>query len=97
MKALLLTIVAASMLAGPAAVLGQEGEQDRTPSAGRALNIGSASAGLSIGNSHRWNGVRFNVIDRDVQLVNGLNVTFWTPKHNDDAVYNGVSVGVAPG
>jgi len=85
------------LLAVPRAAVGQEGEGEHVRSAGRALNIGVRTAGLSLGNSHRWNGLRFNVVDRDVERINGLNVTFWRPVHNEDAVYNGLSIGLVPG
>ncbi len=39
---------------------------------GAALNIGPGCSGLSIGNSHRWNGLRINFMDRHVEQINGI-------------------------
>ncbi len=89
------------LLAVPAAAPAQE--QDTLPErpapkagCGPALNLGAGCAGLSIGNSHRWSGVRINFIDRRVERINGLNVTFWRSKHNKWAEVNGLSVGILP-
>lgn len=64
---------------------------------GKALNIPSEKYGLSIGNSHEFNGIRINFADRDVKKINGLNITFWLRKaQNQEAIVNGVNVGVIP-
>ncbi|MGD2135159.1 MAG: hypothetical protein PVF27_03320 [Gemmatimonadales bacterium] len=71
---------------------------EREGPGGSALNLGIANTGLSIGNSHRWNGVRINFIDRHVDIVNGLNLTFWYPRDEENAgsLYHGLSLGVVP-
>ncbi|MGD8726545.1 MAG: hypothetical protein PVH40_02815 [Gemmatimonadales bacterium] len=71
-------------------------EQTSEACGGAALNLGIHCSGLSFGNSHRWSGIRFNFIDRDVDRTNGLNVTFWRSRYNEWAEYNGLSVGIAP-
>ena len=60
-----------------------------------ALNLGMAGVGLSIGNSRRWAGLRVNWQDNAVDQVNGVNVTLWNAKHNEDMEVNGLALGVA--
>jgi hypothetical protein len=89
------TLIAAGLLLG---LVGAGSAQDSAVvSNGAALNVGVGGVGISLGNSHRWTGLRFNVVDRGVERIDGVNVTFWRPKHNEHAVYNGLSVGLAPG
>jgi len=59
-----------------------------------SLNLGVAETGISFGNSERVNGVRFNLIDDELKLVNGLNLTLWKPHRNPDAVVNGLALGL---
>ena len=64
---------------------------------GTALNFPTKHYGISIGNSHKFTGIRINFADENVEKVNGLNVTFWFKyAKNQDAIYNGVNVGVLP-
>jgi hypothetical protein len=75
---------------------------------GQSLDLGIANTGLSIGNSPRWTGLRINWADRDVERVNGVNLTLWKPpavrddqgnssSANPDFTMNGVALGlVAP-
>jgi hypothetical protein len=66
---------------------------------GRALNIPFRKYGVSIGNSYRFNGIRINFADSNVQRINGLNLTLWTKYksvYNKDATINGISIGVFP-
>jgi hypothetical protein len=65
-------------------------------SLGQALNIPFKEAGISFGNSKVFNGLRFNIRDRQVQKINGMNITFWKAKENKDAQVNGVSFGLLP-
>jgi len=88
--------VAAVLLAVALPTTGFAQETEDEGPGGSALNLGISGSGLSFGNSHRWNGIRFNIIDRDVERINGLNVTFWRSKYNEWAEYNGISVGIAP-
>jgi hypothetical protein len=90
-----LCLLTASLLLPPPALLGQESAGGRS-CGGSALNLGVRCSGLSFGNSHWWNGLRFNALDRDVERINGINVTFWRHEDNDRAEYNGLSVGVVP-
>ena len=45
------------------------------------LGLPSSRGVIGFGNLAEFNGVRFNLVDRDVQRVNGINVTFWAPIH----------------
>lgn len=66
-------------------------------SSGKSLDLGVNNTGISIGNSKSWNGLRINFMDRDVQRIRGINLTFWRPKANEQARISGISVGlVAP-
>ena len=69
-----------------------------TLSKGKALNFPTKKHGISIGTSHEFTGLRINFADEDVKTVNGLNITFWIkPAKNQEAVYNGISIGTFPG
>jgi len=62
----------------------------------QSLDIPSSKGGISFGNSKYFNGLRFNFRDSEVDKINGLNVTLWTAKNNNQAVVNGFSLGIAP-
>ncbi|MGB2988807.1 MAG: hypothetical protein WBC98_02515, partial [Candidatus Zixiibacteriota bacterium] len=59
-----------------------------------SLDIPSRGKGISFGNSKKFDGLRFNLVDKDVEKINGINLTFWIPKKNPDAVMNGLAVGL---
>ena len=59
-----------------------------------SLDLAINDVGISFGNSQRFSGLRLNFVDRDVGVVNGLNLTFWKPADNEKAVYNGLQVGL---
>lgn len=66
-------------------------------STGKALNLPFRKYGISIGNSHEFNGLRFNFADKKVQKINGLNLTLWTrfkPDFNNEEIVNGISAGI---
>jgi len=71
--------------------------EEYTPSKGccRSLDLGVNGYGISFGNSARWSGLRFNLVDRRVERVTGINLTFWKPGRNPDAVINGIALGRA--
>ena len=48
---------------------------------GNGLNIPFKKYGFSFGNSHTFNGIRFNFADKDVDRINGINLTLWKNKH----------------
>ena len=55
------------------------------------LSIGPRRAGICFGNSHKYTGLRFNLVDRKVKRVNIFNLAFITKTR----VMNGLSVGIA--
>ncbi|MFN8206722.1 MAG: hypothetical protein U0T82_04855 [Bacteroidales bacterium] len=72
--------------------------QDRL-SNGKALNIPFKRFGLSFGNSHAFNGIRFNVKDRETKVINGFNFTIGLGDNWDKnklSRVNGISAGLFP-
>jgi hypothetical protein len=68
------------------------------PLAAQSLDIPSKKWGLSIGNSKKFTGLRFNFRDRGVQRIDGVNFTLWWPrKDNEGSVITGLSLGIVPG
>ncbi len=64
---------------------------------GKAMNFPTSKYGISIGNSYEFTGIRINFADENVRKINGLNITFWLKRNkNQNAVINGISVGVIP-
>jgi hypothetical protein len=64
-----------------------------------SLDFPSSRWGVSFGNSRNFTGLRFNFRDQDVEHIRGVNVTLWQPreKTNEEAVVDGVSLGLIPG
>ena len=60
-----------------------------------SLDLTVRDVGLSFGNSARVHGLRFNVLDDQVEEINGLNFTVWDPGENPDLVHRGLAVGLA--
>lgn len=61
----------------------------------RALNIPARKFGISIGNSYEFSGIRLNYADKNVRIVNGLNLTLWHKNYpNKYPEVNGISIGV---
>jgi len=58
------------------------------------INIPSKHLGISFGNSRGVNGIRINLCDDGLEYVNGLNLTLWKPKENNDAVIRGFAIGI---
>lgn len=58
------------------------------------MNLTSHNYGISFGNSKRINGLRINLQDRNVELVNGINATLWKNDSNPDFIMNGCSLGL---
>lgn len=70
--------------------------QDNLPNR-KSICFPTKKYGISIGNSHEFNGIRINFADENVKIINGLNITFWFRKfQNENAVVNGISIGVMP-
>jgi hypothetical protein len=62
----------------------------------KSLDIPIKGYGLSFGNSKRFNGVRFNFRDSQVEEINGINFTLWRAKENKQAIVRGMSLGLLP-
>jgi hypothetical protein len=60
-----------------------------------SLDIGSSNAGLSIGNSPEWKGVRLNFADHGIDHIQGLNFTVW--RANGDGPGEGRVDGIGLG
>jgi hypothetical protein len=60
----------------------------------QSLDLAVGDYGLSFGNSKRFTGIRVNVVDRDVERVNGLNITLWTPGPSPEAQFNGFALAL---
>lgn len=57
----------------------------------QGLNIPARNWGLSFGNSTRFDGIRFNLIDKDIDKINGINFNVWGAK--DDSRHTGTVRG----
>lgn len=53
--------------------------------------------GICFGNSANFTGLRFNLVDRNIEKINGINITFWKPKDDEaTGTVNGLSLGIVP-
>ena len=60
----------------------------------QSLDLAVNNYGVSFGNSKKFNGLRINFSDREVEKINGVNITFLRAKNNEEAIVNGVSFGL---
>ncbi|MBN1560393.1 hypothetical protein JW998_09095, partial [candidate division KSB1 bacterium] len=60
----------------------------------QSLDIPTKHYGLSIGNSSRFTGLRINFSDKDLQEINGVNITFWKARSSKTGVINGLAIGL---
>ena len=60
----------------------------------QSFDLAINNNGLSFGNSKRFSGLRFNISDRNVEEINGINVTLCRASNNSGAVVNGISLGL---
>ncbi|HMJ70978.1 MAG TPA: hypothetical protein VK508_18885 [Cyclobacteriaceae bacterium] len=62
----------------------------------QGFGVPSKKGGIGFGNLPTFTGVRFNFKDRDVEKINGLNVTIWQTKNDSDqtGTVNGISFGL---
>jgi hypothetical protein len=70
-----------------------------SPVKDKALNIPFKKYGISFGNSHSFNGIRFNVKDRETKTINGFNFTIGLGDNwdkNKESRVNGISAGLFP-
>jgi len=62
-----------------------------------SLTIPAKKWGICFGNSTTFAGLRFNVVDKNIEIINGINVTLWKPKDEfAGGTVNGLSLGLAP-
>ena len=66
----------------------------RACTSSRSLDLAVNGFGVSFGNSSRFTGFRFNLVDQRVEEINGVNVTLWKPEENSYAVIRGISAGL---
>jgi len=64
-----------------------------------SLDIPSKSWGISFGNSPEFVGLRLNYRDNAVRRIDGVNLTLWQPRDDDnqDSLVRGLSLGLIPG
>jgi hypothetical protein len=62
----------------------------------QGVNIPAPNWGLSFGNSTKFNGIRFNIIDKDIEKINGINISVWGNKESErqTGTVNGISLGI---
>ena len=64
------------------------------PLGAQSLDLTVNNTGLSIGDSRFVRGIRLNFRDRNLERVDGINATIWTPYDPADGVVNGLALGV---
>jgi hypothetical protein len=69
-------------------------QRDRDYSPRKSLDLAIHGVGVSFGNSPRFTGLRFNLVDSRVEEINGINVTLWKPGKNSDGVIRGIAAGL---
>ncbi|MCF6404683.1 hypothetical protein L3C95_17430 [Chitinophaga filiformis] len=61
---------------------------------GKYLSLGSKKAGICFGNSRVYNGFRFNLMNKQVKILNGFDFTLLDLDEDDNKASNGISIGV---
>ncbi|HWA34140.1 MAG TPA: hypothetical protein VG737_08430, partial [Cyclobacteriaceae bacterium] len=62
----------------------------------QGFGIPSKKGGISFGNLPVFTGIRFNVSDRNVEKISGINVTVWQTKDESEqtGTVNGLAIGL---
>ena len=60
----------------------------------QSLDLTIGNTGLSIGDSRFVRGVRINFRDRNLERVDGINITVWTPYEPTRGVVHGLALGL---
>lgn len=62
----------------------------------QGVGIPTKNGGIGFGNLPTFSGIRFNFIDKNVEKINGANVTIWQPKNEEvqTGAVNGISIGL---
>ena len=61
----------------------------------QSLDIPIKGYGISFGNSKNFTGLRFNIVDKEVEQINGLNLAFGSV--GEHAEMNGIALGALVG
>lgn len=61
---------------------------------GQVIDLTVANNGIAIGDKPRVNGLRLNFRDRNLEEVNGVNVTIWSPYSRATGRVNGLALGI---
>jgi hypothetical protein len=63
---------------------------------GQGLCIPSKHWGISFGNSMKFTGLRINVIEKDIERINGIDISVWGAKDEErqTGAVNGLSIGL---
>lgn len=70
---------------------------DNVPLPAQGLAVPAKTWGVGFGNSPRFNGLRFNFMDKNIAAINGINITLWKANEkNAGGKVNGLSLGVMP-
>ena len=70
---------------------------DHAVFAAKSLTLPAKIWGICFGNSPRFNGLRFNIIDEKIEVINGINITLWKSRDKKiSGTVNGLSLGVIP-
>ena len=62
----------------------------------QGLNIPSRNWGISFGNSVKFTGLRLNVIEKNIEKINGIDLSVYQAKDEElhTGTVNGISIGV---
>jgi len=63
---------------------------------GQGLNIPARHWGISFGNSVKFTGLRINAIEKDIERINGIDISVWGVKDEErqTGAVNGLSIGL---
>lgn len=64
------------------------------PVSAQSLDLTVNGVGLSIGDSREVTGLRINFRDRNMERVDGINITVWTPYEENDGRVRGLALGL---
>ncbi|MBY0489281.1 MAG: hypothetical protein K2R93_05525 [Gemmatimonadaceae bacterium] len=81
--------LSAALLVAPLLLRAQESR--------RSLDLGANGAGLSIGDSPRWKGIRLNAVDTRLERMDGINLTVWSPRKTSHGVVRGIALNAPLG
>jgi hypothetical protein len=62
--------------------------------AAQIIDLTVNNTGIAIGDKPRVNGLRMNFRDRHLELVNGVNITIWSPYEPATGTVNGLALGL---